>query len=266
MTTEIFLENVSLTFRIYQGHAGIKETVVRWLHPPNWYKRNRPRVTKFWALQGINLRLHDGMRLGIIGRNGAGKSTLLKVISGIYRPTLGSRRVCGRIASLIEIGAGFSPELSGRENIFLNAAILGIPRKIVHQRMGSIIDFSELGEFIDMPVKYYSTGMTLRLAFTVATEVLPDVLIIDEVYAGGDASFIERANARLDRFINQSKILVLVGHDLLHVQRFCSQVIVLDHGRILAHGPSKDTCERYLAFCQGDQSAFSEPSQTMNAY
>ncbi len=220
---------------------------MQFIHPPEWLKNRSGDTECFWGLRNVNLDLKDGDRLGIIGRNGAGKSTLLKVVSRIYRPTEGTVGVTGRIVPLIEIGAGFNPELSGRENAFLNGAILGMSRRFIAQRMESIIDFSELREFIDMPVKYYSTGMHLRLAFTLATELPPDILILDELYAGGDASFIEKANVRLDRFVADSKILILVAHNLEYIRRFCTRVLILDRGRVEADGAPGPMVERYLA-------------------
>lgn len=260
MATFVQANNVSVRFRVNAGYAGIKELTMRWLRPPQWYKKHQPKPIDFWGLRNINLRLSEGDRLGIIGKNGAGKSTLLKVISRIYRPTEGTLTVDGRIAPLIEIAAGFNPELSGRENAYLNGSILGISRKTVRERLDSIIEFSELQDFIDMPVKYYSTGMHMRLAFTVATEIPPDILILDELYAGGDAAFIQKANERLDRFIKTSKILILVAHNLDYIKRFCSKVIVIEHGKIIAGGPPALIIDRYLDFCRGNTQAFNGTS------
>ena len=251
------LENVGVKFRRYTGYSsGLKEAVMRMIRPPSWYKSKAPKREEFWGLKNISLTIAEGDRIGIIGHNGAGKSTLLKVLSRIYRPTEGKFSVAGKVAPLIEIGAGFNPELSGRENAFLNAAILGIPRRELQKRIDDIIQFSELAEFIDMPVKYYSTGMYLRLAFTVATEVAPDILILDELYAGGDAQFIEKANARLDKFVERSKILILVAHNMNYIKRFCNRVIVLDHGAILGEGTPEDMIPRYLDWCKGNREAF----------
>jgi ABC-type polysaccharide/polyol phosphate transport system ATPase subunit len=253
--SSIELHNVSLKFRKNFGAAtGIKEAAMRLLSPPSWYRTAPPKQTEFWGLREISVVIEEGQRVGIVGHNGAGKSTLLKVISRIYRPTEGKLQVKGRIAPLIEIGAGFNPELTGRENAFLNGAILGIPRRTVAQRMDSIIEFSELKDFIDMPVKYYSTGMHLRLAFALATEITPDILILDELFAGGDAAFIERANKRLDLFVAQSKILLLVAHNLEYVQRFCNRVLVVDHGRILYDANPNDAIDFYHRHLQVKES------------
>lgn len=267
MSSIVHLENVGVRFKKYQGQSsGLKEATMRLLRPPTWYKTAPPSKSEFWGLRGINLRLEEGDRLGIIGQNGAGKSTLLKVISRIYKPVEGKVFVSGRVVPLIEIGAGFNPELTGKENAFLNGAIIGIPRKVIQSRLESIVQFSELKDFIDMPVKYYSTGMYLRLAFTLATEIPPEILILDELYAGGDAVFIEKANVRLDAFVNQSKILILVAHNLEYVRRFCNKVIVLDHGEIKTQGTPDEVIERYLAYCRGDLNAYSSsaPSEGLS--
>jgi ABC-type polysaccharide/polyol phosphate transport system ATPase subunit len=257
----IHLKDVSVRFRKYYQHStGLKEAVMRLFNKPAWAKKYPAGKAEFWGLQSVNLKIEDGERLGIIGKNGAGKSTLLKVISGIYRPTIGKMDVKGRLAPLIEIGAGFNPELSGRENAYLNGAILGISRKMISSRMDSIIQFAELEEFIDMPVKYYSTGMHMKLAFTLATEIPPDILILDELYAGGDASFIKKANVRLENFIERSKILILVAHSMEYIQKFCTRVIVIDHGRVVAEGDPLLLTERYLDFCNGNDQAFVTPS------
>jgi len=257
MESFVRLDNVSVRFRKYYGRShGIKEAAMRLLRPPTWYEKNPPQKVDFLGLDQMNLDLREGDRLGIIGKNGAGKSTLLKVISRIYRPSEGALTVSGRVAPLIEIGAGFSPELTGRENAFLNGAVLGIPRKEIAKRLNSIIKFSELSDFFDMPVKYYSTGMNLRLAFTIATEVTPDILILDELYAGGDASFIQKANRRLDKFVEESKILLLVAHDMSYIRRFCNKVVVLDQGKIVAQGEPTLMVDRYLDFCEGNATAF----------
>lgn len=246
--SEIHLEDVSVRFKLYHGQSsGLKEAAMRWLRRPGWYSNLPPQKTEFWGLRNIHLHLEEGDRLGIIGHNGAGKSTLLKVISRIYRPTRGKIAVHGRIAPLIEIGAGFNPELSGRENAYLNGSILGLSRKTVTQRMDSIIEFAELRDFIDMPVKYYSTGMHLRLAFTIATEVSPDILILDELFAGGDAPFVEKANKRLTQFIEQSKILILVTHNFEYAHQFCNKAIVLCHGELKFSGDPAEVVSHYLA-------------------
>jgi ABC-type polysaccharide/polyol phosphate transport system ATPase subunit len=257
MNSYIHLKDVSVRFKKYHGYSsGIKEAAMRLFHTPEWHKKHPPQKSEFWGLKELNLDLREGDRLGILGKNGAGKSTLLKVISRIYRPSDGEYRVQGRIAPLIEIGAGFNPELTGRENAYLNGAILGIRRREISARLESIVAFSELEDFIDMPVKYYSTGMHMRLAFTLATEISPDILILDEMYAGGDVAFVNKANQRMHAFVKQSKILILVAHNLEYIRQFCNRAIVLDHGRLVAKGDPLEMIERYTAFCNGDEKAY----------
>jgi len=257
VAVRVELHDVSIKFKSYQGQrSGLKESVMRLLSRPSWSNKNPPHKQEFLSLDKINLSLKVGDRLGILGKNGAGKSTLLKVISRVYRPSSGTVDIEGRVAPIIEVGAGFNPELSGRENIFLNGAILGIPKKLLLERVDNIISFSELGEFIDMPVKYYSTGMHLRLAFTVATEISPNILILDELYAGGDASFIKKATERLHAFIDKAQILITVAHNSEYIVEFCNRVIVLDHGRIIASGLPEEMCAKYLRFCTGEADVF----------
>jgi ABC-2 type transport system ATP-binding protein len=245
----VILKGVSLRFRKYTGGGeGLKEAAMRWVRTPK--NVARPTKSEFWGLRDLDLTLREGDRLGILGPNGAGKSSLLKVISRIYKPTEGHLDVSGRIAPLIEIGAGFIPELSGRDNAYLYGAILGIPRKTIRDRLGAMAAFSGLEEFLDTPVKYYSTGMHLRLAFTIATEVAPDILILDELYAGGYAAFIGKANQRLENFIHRSRILILVAHQVEYISRFCNRAIVMAHGRIQKEGTPEEAIAWYDAFTQ----------------
>lgn len=246
MKASVELHNVSLRFRRYGGQAsGLKEAVLRKLKRPIWHDARPPVVKEFWGVRDVSLQIEEGQRLGIIGHNGAGKSTLLKIISRIYKPTLGQIAVSGRLAPLIEIGAGFHPELTGRENAFLNGAILGLGRKVIEERLDAIFDFAELQQFIDTPVKYYSTGMYLRLAFSLATEISPDILILDELYAGGDLAFIRKANERLDQFVERSKILILVAHQMDYIRRFCNRVVVMHQGSVKYDGTPDDAIRVY---------------------
>jgi ABC-type polysaccharide/polyol phosphate transport system ATPase subunit len=230
----ISLKNVSIQFnKRKSAPQSLKERLVNLFTPPKWKKQ----ISKesFWGLKDINLEIKEGDRLGIIGLNGAGKTTLLKVISQIYKPTEGQVNVKGRIAPLIEIGAGFHPELTGRENIFLNGSLLGISKKDLKARIDSIVEFSELQEFIDTPVKYYSTGMHLRLGFTIATEFPPDILILDEMFAGADQFFISKAQKRLENFIASSKIMLMVTHEMEYVKKFCNRIETLQNGKLVRH-------------------------------
>lgn len=240
------LNNVSLRFRKHLAASGnLKEAAMRLLRPPQWLRKQSADRGEFWGLRDITLSLEKGDRVGIVGHNGAGKSCLLKVISRIYRPSSGTLDVDGRIAPLIEIGGGFIPELSGTENVFLYGAILGLKKKVIRERLKEIVAFSGVEEFLDMPVKYYSTGMLLRLAFAVATEVEPDILIMDELFAGADTDFVDRANKRLEKLVDRSPILILVTHELDYVTRFCNRAVLIDHGRIRMDGSPAEVVARY---------------------
>lgn len=239
---EIVLNALSLRFRLYQDkNVSMKERFADLLRG----KRREP-VREFWALKDINLKIEHGERVGIVGHNGAGKSTLLKTICRIYEPTAGSMRVSGKIAPLLEIGAGFNPELSGRENIYLNGAILGFRKDELRAIEEEVVEFTQLQDFIDAPVKYYSTGMYMKLAFAIATSVHPEILILDELFAGGDAEFIDRAQARMAKFVDSSSILVFVSHQESLVRQLCNRVIWLDHGGLVADGPTDEVLARYL--------------------
>ncbi|MGY6274688.1 ABC transporter ATP-binding protein [Methylomonas sp. MgM2] len=201
---------------------------------------------RFKALNDISFSIEQGEVVGVIGHNGAGKSTLLKHLASISKPTKGKVSVKGSVAPLIEVGAGVNPELTGRENIFLNAAILGIPKKVVRQKLDEIIEFSELGQFIDTPVKRYSSGMTVKLGFSIATSMEADILIVDEVLAVGDLAFQRKCFDRMEELIRrQGRTVLLVSHNIRQVERMCSRVILLSHGSILQDGDSHSTCDRF---------------------
>ncbi|MFZ5446904.1 MAG: ABC transporter ATP-binding protein [Myxococcota bacterium] len=202
-------------------------------------------ATHIEALKGVNLRVPKGSTVGIIGRNGSGKSTLLKLMTGIYAPTKGTITVDGRISALLELGAGFHPDFTGRENILINGIILGMSRNEVKARMPEIIEFAELGDFIDEPVRTYSSGMFMRLAFAVATHVDPEVLIIDEILSVGDEHFGRKSQAKMNEFRRSGKTIVLVTHDLGTVERWCDAAAWIDGGRIRMHGRSEDVVREY---------------------
>lgn len=203
-------------------------------------------VEIFWALQDINLEIKKGETVGIIGPNGAGKSTLLKLIAGVSKPTQGSIKVNGRIAPLIELGAGFHPELTGRENVYLNGVILGMSHKEIDSKFQAIVDFAELWNFIDQPVKHYSSGMYLRLAFAVAIHTDPEILIIDEILAVGDTNFQAKCFAKMEEFKVEGVTMVLVSHALGQIQEFCNRAIYLDEHKILMDNGVEEVCKRYL--------------------
>ena len=239
---KITVDDISLKFRLYhEGATSAKEYFA------NLFKRTRKKpYSDFWALQNVSFSIKEGERVGIIGRNGAGKSTLLRTICRIYEPGTGNVSVNGRIAPLLEIGAGFHPEFTGRENIYFNGAILGYTKEQLLDIEDEVVSFAELEEFIDTPVKYYSTGMYMRLAFSLATTVNPDILILDELFAGGDAAFVSKAKARMHALIENAKIVIMVSHDHLLVESLCNRVLWLDHGKLIADGTPNVVVERYL--------------------
>jgi ABC-type polysaccharide/polyol phosphate transport system ATPase subunit len=198
-----------------------------------------------WALQDVSFEVAPGQILGLVGANGAGKSTILKLLSRITRPTRGNLAVAGRVSALIELGAGFHPDLTGRENAFLSGAILGLTRREIDERLASIIDFSELGQFIDTPVKRYSSGMYVRLGFAVAVHVDPDVLLIDEVLAVGDVKFRDKCMRQIDAFRRQGKTMVVVSHDRSMLERLCDRAIYLAQGQVVEEGPIDRVMDRY---------------------
>lgn len=206
----------------------------------------KSRCREFWAVQNVYLDIPHGSTVGIIGENGAGKSTLLKLLTGITAPTTGEVQVNGRVASLLELGAGFHPEFSGRENIYLNCSILGMPDEEIEERYPEIVEFSELGDFIDRPVKTYSSGMYVRLGFSVASSVDPDILIIDEALSVGDEHFKGKCLNRLNEFREQGKTTVFVSHDMGAVKSMCQWVVLLDKGQVLEQGSSETVADEYL--------------------
>ncbi len=227
---EVIIEahGVGKKFASYRRKAtSLKERLIR---------REQTEADVFWALRDVDIEVRRGETVGLIGPNGSGKSTLLKVLSGILRPNEGTVRVAGRVASLLELGAGFDGELTGRENIYLNAALLGITRTETDTLFDDIVDFSELHQFIDTPVKHYSSGMYVRLGFAVAVHVDPDVLIIDEVLAVGDAAFQKKCLDRIEEFQAQGKTILFVSHSADLVEQLCTRATLLSHGRVIYDG------------------------------
>lgn len=199
-----------------------------------------------WALNDVSFDVEEGQVLGIIGRNGAGKSTLLKILSRITEPTTGRIEIRGRVSSLLEVGTGFSGELTGRENIFLNGAILGMRKNEIDRRFEEIVDFADIGRFVDTPVKHYSSGMYMRLAFAVAAHLEPDVLVVDEVLAVGDAQFQKKCLGKMQTVSRSGRTVMFVSHNMKAVRQLCSRAILLRNGCLIADGPSSDITERYL--------------------
>lgn len=241
--SSIHVESLSIKFRIYHDRSpSLKEYFA------NLFKRNGQTAhSDFWAVKDVSFDIKAGDRVGIVGHNGAGKSTLLKALCRVYEASDGKISVNGRIAPLLEIGAGFHPEFTGRENIYLNGSILGYSKQQLKEIEPEVIAFAELEEFIDTPVKYYSTGMYMRLAFSLATAMHPDILVLDEIFAGGDAAFMAKAKARMYAMIDKANIMVMVSHDHALVKSLCNRVIWLDHGKLVADGDPDDVIERYLS-------------------
>ena len=241
--SSIRVENLSIKFRIYHDRSpSLKDYFA------NLFKRRRQTAySDFWAVKDVSFEVKAGDRVGIVGHNGAGKSTLLKALCRVYESSEGKISVDGRIAPLLEIGAGFHQEFTGRENIYLNGAILGYTKQQLRGIEPEVIAFAELEEFIDTPVKYYSTGMYMRLAFSLATAMHPDILVLDEIFAGGDAAFMAKARARMHNMIDKANIMIMVSHDRQLVKSLCNRVIWMDHGKLVADGSPEVIVERYLA-------------------
>ncbi len=245
MDDAITLEAVTKHFRkrtIKPQYTTIKSQLVQWLRPR---KKALPPSPFIEALKGVDLRIPKGRTVGIVGRNGSGKSTLLKLMTGIYSPTSGNVKVNGRISALLDLGAGFHPDFSGRENIHINGIILGMSSREVRERVDTIIEFAELGDFIDEPVRTYSSGMFMRLAFAVATHVDPDVLIIDEILAVGDEHFTKKSSAKMNEFKRSGKTIVLVTHDLHTIQTWCDMAAWLDGGKARLVGEPSFVVDQY---------------------
>ncbi|WP_400993989.1 ABC transporter ATP-binding protein [Agromyces sp. GXQ0307] len=225
----IIIEDVAKHFTLRHTQS-FKELFISWV-------RRKPLTSSFQALDGIDLRVAEGESVALLGYNGSGKSTLLKLISGVLRPDRGRIRTRGRVAGLIEVGAGFHPDLSGRENVYLNAAILGMSRSEIDARFDEIVAFSEIGEFIDTEVKHYSSGMFVRLAFSVAIHTELDILLVDEVLAVGDAPFREKCTAKIRELVADGKTMFVVSHDLGMVSELCTRGIVIRRGSMIFDGP-----------------------------
>lgn len=237
--TIVRLQDISLKFNIDVNRAtSLKEFCVRFL------KRDLRR-DEFWALKHISFKVKKGDVIGIIGHNGAGKSTLLKVISGIMKPTEGIVETNGNIVPMLELGSGFDMELTGRENIFLNGAILGYSEAFLKDKCQEIIDFSELGSFIEAPIRTYSSGMLARLAFSVACVVEPEILIVDEILSVGDADFQEKSRNRMMELMTGGTTVFFVSHSLEQIREMCNKVLWLEHGEVQAFGEAEEICERY---------------------
>jgi lipopolysaccharide transport system ATP-binding protein len=225
---------------------GSKNIAKRIIHPFSYKVIDPNAQEEFWALEDINFEINKGDKVGIIGRNGAGKSTLLKVLSRITEPTLGKIHINGRIASLLEVGTGFHPELSGRENIYLNGAILGMSRTEIKAKFDEIVDFAEVEQFLDTPVKRYSSGMYVRLAFSVAAHLEPEILVVDEVLAVGDASFQKKCLGKMNTVSKEGRTVIFVSHNMQAIKQLCNKFIYLKDGGLVEIGESEQVISNYL--------------------
>jgi ABC-type polysaccharide/polyol phosphate transport system ATPase subunit len=239
MTGNLEFRDLGMRFRMYREKViTLKEAVLQRF-------RHLKTADDFWALRDVNASIAQGEAVALIGHNGSGKSTLLKIAAGVLRPTNGTARVEGRVSPMIELAAGFDPDLTGRDNVFLNGSLMGYSRKQMRDKFDRIVDFSELGEFIDMPVKNYSSGMYARLGFAIAADVEPEILIIDEILAVGDEKFQAKCMERIKLIRKSGCTILYVSHAMESVRSLCSRVLVLHHGQVVFDGPPDPAIERY---------------------
>ena len=245
----IKVENVSMKFNLgIEKDNSLKQTFIRLLS----FKKKKKK-DYFYALKDISFEIKKGEVVGIVGSNGAGKSTLLKVVSGVYKPTNGKVEVEGKISPMIELGAGFDGELTARENIYLNGAILGYSKKFIDEKFEEIVEFSELRDFLDVPVKNFSSGMTAKLAFSISTIVDPKILIVDEILSVGDIKFQEKSKNKMMSMINGGTTVLYVSHSLDSIKTLCTKVIWLDHGKIKMIGDTKKVCQKYYDYIMNNR-------------
>jgi ABC-type polysaccharide/polyol phosphate transport system ATPase subunit len=245
--TVIQLDDVGLKFRVRRfGRISFKEYLLQGL-----FRRSKKATFEVQALENVNLTVAEGDRLGIIGANGAGKSTLLKLLAGIYPPTSGRRQVVGHVSALFDIALGFEHDASGWENIMYRGFLQGETPRSIRAKMQPIAEFSELGDFLNMPVRYYSTGMMVRLAFSIATAIEPEILIVDEVLSAGDLAFQAKARARMQALISSARAVIVVSHDLASLELMCDRVLWLDHGHVRQIGPAKQVIAAYAQEVNG---------------
>lgn len=237
----IKLENVSMRFNLgIERNYSIKEAFISIFD-----KKRRLKKTEFWALSDVSFEVKKGEVIGLIGSNGAGKSTLLKVVSGVMKPTKGKVTVNGQISPMIELGAGFDIELTARENIYLNGAILGYSKEFIDEKFEDIVEFSELRDFLDAPVKNFSSGMIAKLAFSIATVVDPEILIVDEILSVGDIKFQEKSKNKMMEMIKGGTTVLYVSHSLESIEELCDRVVWLEHGKVVKAGNTKEICKEY---------------------
>jgi lipopolysaccharide transport system ATP-binding protein len=235
--TAVRFDRVTKTFPRHVGQMLLRQRATNWLRGIH-----RERFT---ALSDVSFALDHGETLGVVGHNGAGKSTLLNLITGLCRPSSGEIRVDGKVAALLELGSGFHPDLTGIENVHINAALLGLTRKQTEARFPEIVEFADIGDFIEEPLRTYSTGMVMRLAFAVAVNVDPDILVIDEVLGVGDQNFFEKCVGRIEAFRRAGKTMICVSHSLPMIESLCDRTIWLDHGNLIQDGPTREVLGAY---------------------
>ena len=244
----IKLENIGVKFNLgIERNYSFKQLFVDILKG----KKKKKVNNEFWALKNVNININKGEVVGFVGSNGAGKSTLLKVVAGVIKPSEGKVSVCGAISPMIELGAGFDMDLTARENIFLNASILGYSEEFVKEKFNEIVDFSELHEFIDVPVRNFSSGMVARLAFSVATIVNPEILIVDEILGVGDMAFQAKSENKMMEMIKGGTTVLYVSHSIESVKKLCDKVVWLDHGKVVKVGKPEEVCKEYEKSMKG---------------
>jgi lipopolysaccharide transport system ATP-binding protein len=246
----ITVDNLSKQYSIgarSDSHATLRDAIVGAVRSP-WrhLKRNGKGREHIWALKNVCFEVQPGEAVGIVGRNGAGKSTLLKILARITEPTEGRVRIWGRIASMLEVGTGFHPELTGRENVYLNGAILGMPRREIQRKFDEIVAFAEVEKFIDTPVKHYSSGMYVRLAFAVAAHLEPEILVLDEVLAVGDVAFQKKCLGKMGDVAGQGRTVLFVSHNMEAVKKLCSRAVLLEEGNVTARGSTDSVIKKYI--------------------
>ena len=244
MNSEIMVEAENISMRFDLG-------VERGFSFKQWFvdlgRDKRPRYEEFWALREVGFTVRRGEVVGLVGPNGAGKSTLLKLVAGVMKPTRGSVRCFGSVCPMIELGAGFDPQLTARENIYLNGAIMGYPRAFLSERFDAIVDFAELRDFLDVPVQNFSSGMSARLAISVAAQVEPEILIVDEILSVGDAAFQAKSEERMLSMIRGGTTVLFVSHSVEQIRKLCSRAIWLEHGALREDGDCEAVCAHYLS-------------------
>jgi len=252
----ISVQNVTQRFRLIQERPdSLRELFAKGF-------RHNAQYHDFDALQNVSFDVHEGEMVGIVGRNGSGKSTLLKVVAGVYKPTFGTVAVRGTLAPLIELGAGFHGELTGRENVLMNGLLMGFSKREMQSREAGILEFAEIGEFIDAPVKQYSSGMYMRLAFAVATEVDPDILVVDEILAVGDEPFQRKCFDRIEGFRRSGKTILFVTHNMEQVVEHCDRAVYLDGGKVVADGEPERVVDLYFSANAIEHSHLEHASQS----